>query len=68
MHTIFVMPWSFQIRNILIVGTSYSAEDIGSQLWKYGAKSITVSHRTAPMGYEWPENWKEVPRTHQSRR
>ena len=51
----------FLDKNILIVGTSYSAEDIGSQLWKYGAKSITVSHRTAPMGYEWPENWKEVP-------
>ncbi|MDA1076318.1 MAG: NAD(P)/FAD-dependent oxidoreductase, partial [Proteobacteria bacterium] len=46
---------------ILIIGTSYSAEDIGSQCWKYGAKSITVSHRTAPMGYAWPDNWTEVP-------
>ncbi|WP_085308071.1 NAD(P)-binding domain-containing protein [Planktotalea arctica] len=51
----------FAGKDILIVGTSYSAEDIGSQLWKYGAKSITVSHRTAPMGYKWPDNWKEVP-------
>lgn len=51
----------FAGKDILIVGTSYSAEDIGSQLWKYGAKSITVSHRTAPMGYNWPDNWKEVP-------
>ncbi|MGB7270096.1 MAG: NAD(P)/FAD-dependent oxidoreductase [Albidovulum sp.] len=51
----------FAGQNILIVGTSYSAEDIGSQCWKYGAKSITVSHRTAPMGYKWPDNWKEVP-------
>ena len=41
----------FAERDILIVGTSYSAEDIGSQCWKYGARSITVSHRTAPMGY-----------------
>jgi len=48
-------------KDVLLVGTSYSAEDIGSQLWKYGAKSITVSHRTAPMGYDWPDNWKEVP-------
>ena len=40
---------------------SLKEEDIGSQLWKYGAKSITVSHRTAPMGYKWPDNWKEVP-------
>tara|TARA_B110000046_G_scaffold89639_1_gene97687 strand:- start:13 stop:1470 length:1458 start_codon:yes stop_codon:yes gene_type:complete len=51
----------FKDKNILIVGTSYSAEDIGSQCWKYGAKTITVSHRTAPMGHEWPENWEEVP-------
>ncbi|MEB8387345.1 NAD(P)/FAD-dependent oxidoreductase [Rhodobacteraceae bacterium KMM 6894] len=51
----------FKGQDILIVGTSYSAEDIGSQLWKYGANSITVSHRTAPMGYKWPDNWAEVP-------
>lgn len=51
----------FAGKDILIVGTSYSAEDIGSQCWKYGAKSITVSHRTAPMGYAWPDNWQEVP-------
>ena len=51
----------FSGKDILVVGTSYSAEDIGSQCWKYGCKSVTVSHRTAPMGYDWPDNWKEVP-------
>ena len=51
----------FKGKDILIIGTSYSAEDIGSQCWKYGAKFITVSHRTAPMGFHWPDNWKEVP-------
>ncbi len=51
----------FKGKDILIVGTSYSAEDIGSQCWKYGAKSITVAHRTAPMGFNWPSNWQEVP-------
>ncbi len=51
----------FRDKDILIVGTSYSAEDIGSQCWKYGCKSVTVSHRTAPMGYNWPGNWQEVP-------
>ena len=51
----------FKDQDILIIGTSYSAEDIGSQCWKYGAKSITVSYRTAPMGYKWPDNWQEVP-------
>ena len=51
----------FQGKDVLIIGTSYSAEKIGSQCWKYGAKSITVSHRTAAMGYDWPSNWEEVP-------
>ena len=51
----------FKDKDILIIGTSYSAEDIGSQCWKYGCKSVTVSHRTGPMGFHWPDNWKEVP-------
>jgi len=51
----------FKDKDILIIGTSYSAEDIGSQCYKYGAKSITVSHRTGPMGFHWPDNWEEVP-------
>ncbi len=51
----------FKDKDILLLGTSYSAEDIGSQCWKYGCKSITVAHRTAPMGYKWPDNWQEVP-------
>ncbi|MEM7074287.1 MAG: NAD(P)/FAD-dependent oxidoreductase [Pseudomonadota bacterium] len=51
----------FTGKDILLLGTSYSAEDIGSQCWKYGCKSITVAHRTAPMGYDWPDNWQEVP-------
>ncbi len=51
----------FKDKNILIIGTSYSAEDIGSQCYKYGAKSITVSHRSKPMGHKWPDNWQEVP-------
>jgi trimethylamine monooxygenase len=51
----------FKDKDILSIGTSYSAEDIGSQCWKYGCKSVTVSHRTAPMGYKWPDNWQEVP-------
>jgi len=50
----------FKNMDILILGTSYSAEDIGSQCWKYGCKSVTVAHRTAPMGFDWPDNWEEV--------
>lgn len=48
-------------KDVLLIGTSYSAEDIGSQCWKYGAKSVTNSYRTAPMGFKWPDNWEEKP-------
>ncbi len=51
----------FKDKDILIIGTSYSAEDIGSQCWKYGCKSVTVSYRNKPMGFDWPDNWTEVP-------
>jgi len=52
----------FAGKDLLLLGSSYSAEDIGSQCWKYGAKSITVAYRNAPMGFKWPDNWKEVPK------
>lgn len=51
----------FKGKNVMVVGRSYSAEDIGSQCWKYGAKSITVCYRTKPIGFKWPENWEEKP-------
>ncbi|MDD7970715.1 NAD(P)-binding domain-containing protein [Roseinatronobacter alkalisoli] len=51
----------FADKDILVMGASYSAEDIGSQCWKYGAKSITSCYRSAPMGFNWPENWEEKP-------
>lgn len=51
----------FKDQNVMIVGSSYSAEDIGSQCWKYGAKSVTACYRTAPMGFHWPDNWDTKP-------
>lgn len=48
-------------KDILVVGTSYSAEDIASQCYKYGVKSVTCSWRTAPMGWHWPANFTTVP-------
>lgn len=51
----------FKGKNILIVGTSYSAEDIASQCYKYGVGSVTCSYRTAPMTFHWPKNFKTVP-------
>ena len=51
----------FAGKDVLVVGSSYSAEDIGSQCWKYGANSVTSCYRSAPMGFNWPENWEEKP-------
>jgi trimethylamine monooxygenase len=52
----------FKGKDLLLIGTSYSAEDIASQCWKYGTKSIAISHRTAPIGYStWPKEIVEVP-------
>ena len=51
----------FAGKRMLIVGGSYSAEDIGIQCHKYGAKSVTFSYRTKPMGFDWPESFSERP-------
>lgn len=51
----------YEGKDVLVVGASYSAEDIGSQCWKYGARSVTSCYRSAPMGFAWPDNWEEKP-------
>jgi trimethylamine monooxygenase len=51
----------FKGKHVLIVGRSYSAEDIGSQCWKYGAASVTATYRSKPMGFNWPERFEERP-------
>lgn len=51
----------FKDKDILIVGRSYSAEDIGSQCWKYGARSVTATYRSKPMGFTWPKGFEERP-------
>ncbi len=51
----------FAGKNVLLIGASYSAEDIGIQCHKYGAKSVTFSWRTKPMGFNWPASFSEVP-------
>jgi len=49
-------------KTCLIMGTSYSAEDIASNCLKYGAKAIVASWRTNPMGFaDWPSNYENVP-------
>lgn len=51
----------FKDKNVLLVGASYSAEDIGSQCYKYGAKSVTISYRSNPIGFDWPQGMEERP-------
>ncbi|MDA3875727.1 MAG: NAD(P)/FAD-dependent oxidoreductase [Halothiobacillus sp.] len=51
----------FEGKDLLLIGSSYSAEDIGTQCHKYGAKSVTFSYRTKPMGFDWPESFSERP-------
>jgi trimethylamine monooxygenase len=48
-------------KHLLVVGSSYSAEDIGSQAFKMGAASVTASYRTNPIGYDWPKGFEERP-------
>ena len=51
----------FAGKHVLMVGGSYSAEDIGTQCFKYGAASVTFSYRSRPLGYDWPEGFEERP-------
>src|SRR5882757_4276927 len=51
----------FAGKRLLVIGSSYSAEDIALQSKKYGAHSVTVSYRTQPMGFPWPAGIDEVP-------
>ena len=49
----------FKGRHVLVVGSSYSAEDIGLQTMKYGAASVTTCYRTQAMGFKWPAGMDE---------
>jgi trimethylamine monooxygenase len=51
----------FSGKNLLVVGASYSAEDIALQCHKYGARSVTMCWRTKPMGFHWPDGMEERP-------
>ncbi|GGC56227.1 NAD(P)-binding domain-containing protein [Marinobacter halophilus] len=51
----------FAGKDLLLIGSSYSAEDIGTQCHKYGAKSVTFSYRSQPMGFDWPDSFTERP-------
>lgn len=48
-------------KNVLLIGGSYSAEDIGVQAHKMGAAHVTMSYRSKPQGFAWPEGMEERP-------
>ena len=50
----------FREKDVIVLGSSYSAEDIALQCYKYGAKSVTIGYRNNPMGFKWPIGMKEV--------
>ena len=43
-------------ERLLIIGTSYSAEDVAIQAYKFGCRDITLSYRTAPMPFHFPKD------------
>ena len=51
----------FKGKRVLVIGSSYSAEDIAVQCLKYGAENIICCWRTLPMGYKWPPQVTEKP-------
>lgn len=52
---------SYKGKKMLLVGNSYSAEDIAMQCIKYGVQHVTLSYRSKPTGFKWPEGIKEIP-------
>ena len=50
----------FKNKNVIVLGSSYSAEDIALQCYKYGAESVTIGYRNNPMAFKWPTGIKEV--------
>jgi len=51
----------FAGKRLLLIGSSYSAEDIALQCLKYGAKRIICTWRSKPMGFKWPKEVEERP-------
>ena len=42
----------FRGKDVIVLGSSYSAEDVALQCNKYGAKSVTIGYRHNPMGFK----------------
>ena len=51
----------FKGQRMLIIGSSFSAEDLALQAYKYGVENIIITYRTNPLGYKWPNGIEERP-------
>ena len=49
----------FKGDRILIIGSSYSAQDLALQTIKFGAAKVICSWRTKPMALKWPKGIEE---------
>ena len=49
----------FRNKNVIVLGSSYSAEDVALNATSTG-KSVTIGYRHNPMGFKWPKGMKEV--------
>jgi trimethylamine monooxygenase len=52
---------AFRGQKMLLIGNSYSAEDIALQCNKYGVEDISLSYRTNPTNFNWPKGIREIP-------
>jgi len=52
---------AFRGQKMLLIGNSYSAEDIALQCNKYGVEDISLSFRSSPTGFNWPKGIREIP-------
>ncbi len=48
-------------QRLLIIGASYTAEDLAIQTIKYDAKHVICSYRTKPMAFKWCKGVEERP-------
>ena len=51
----------FKGQRLLIIGTSWSGEDLALTAMKFGAKSVIVSWKYRPPGHNWPSGIEERP-------
>lgn len=55
---------NYKDKTIMVVGAKFSAEDIASIAYKYGAKRIVCTYKNKPMDWKWPDCFETHPLPH----